>query len=373
MTEDTLKPQPYTQPVRATWNFSADTFLDACKEYPEHTKETMLSVLRWCIDPKHLIPRAEFAHRVGYDETTIYKFFLNKYLHPETKAPQVPPEKFVRAAMLFMAMERERFEGGETEFVMTPTAKKVWAFCDLARESRSMAMLYGPSHVGKTWAVEHYTQNNNHGRTVYCRMHAASGLGGMVRVIADACGISDRSNTADLIDRLKRAFTADSLLVLDEMHLLANTYRQGSFFACVEVIREIYDATHCGMVLIWTRIDSLKKHSQVELQQVWRRGVHKMPLPEYPTKGDVAAIAAHSGLEWPDKKAAVVIGKRSEVITEALRQVAKTEGLKAITERMRYGRKLASRAGDKLDWKHVVRAHLMIADQAAIQTGGWDE
>jgi DNA transposition AAA+ family ATPase len=370
--EDTIK-APFVQPARATWNFSTDAFLQACEWYPQETKETMLAARGWCIDHKHPVTRDEFARRVGYDQTTIYKFYFNKYLHPETKAPQLPPEKFLKAAQQFLALERERFEGGETEFVMTPTAKKVWGFCDLARESQSMALLFGPSHVGKTWAAEHYTQSHNHGRTIYARMHAASGLGGMVRLIASACGISDKSNTEDLIERIKRALTGDTLLVLDEMHLLANTYRTGSFFSCVEVIREIYDATHCGMVLIWTRIDTLKKHSQVELQQVWRRGVHKRPLPDYPTRGDVEAISTHAGLEWPDKAAAVQIGKRSEVILEMLRQVSKAEGLKAVTERIRYGRKLATRAGEKLDWRHVVRAHLMIVDQASVQTGGWDE
>lgn len=365
--------QPFQQPVRATWPFSADTFLEAASAYADDTQETMLAALRWCIDPAHPVTRAEFARRVNYDETTVYKFYTNKYTHPETKLPQPPPERFIKATRSFLKLERERWEGGETEFVLTPTAKGIWTFCDLARESRSMAILSGASHVGKTWAVERYTQRNNHGRTLYSRMHAANGLGGMVRLLAESCGISHKSNTADLIDRIKRGLTVDTLLILDEMHLLANTYRTGSFFACVEVIREIYDATHCGMVLIWTRIDSLKRHSQVELQQVWRRGVHKKLLPDAPTRGDVEAIAGASGLAWPDRLEAVTLGKRTEKVAEMLRQVSKAEGLKAVTERLRYGRKLASRANEKLEWRHVVDAHFRISDQAKPETTGWEE
>ena len=41
-------------------------------------------------------------------------------------------------------------------FVLTPTAKKIHTACDLARESHTVVFVWGPSHIGKTWAVEHY-------------------------------------------------------------------------------------------------------------------------------------------------------------------------------------------------------------------------
>ena len=361
------------QPVRATWNFSTDAFLEAAAGYSEEAREIMLACFRWCIDAKHPVPRAEFSRRVGYDDTTVYKFYSNKYRDPDNPEPKPPPERFLRSCREFLKLERERYLGGETAFVLTPTAKRVQVFCDLTRESRSMAMLYGASHVGKTWAVEQYTQENNHGRTIYVRMHAACGLGGMIRSLASACGISDKSNTSSLIERIKHGLTEDTLLILDEMHLLANTYRVNSFFACVEVIREIHDETHCGMVLIWTQIETLQRHSQRELQQVWRRGVHKLALPPMPTRGDVEAILQHVGLELPEPKDTVTVGRVTEHPAELLRQVAKNDGLKAITERIRYGRKFASRAGEKLGWPHIVKAHLTIAAQTQPdEKGGWE-
>lgn len=371
-TEKTETLTEFTQPVRATWPLSADAFLEAATSYSEETRDLMLSVFRWCIDPKHPVTRGEFARRVGYDETTVYKFFANRYLHPETKVPQLPPEKFLQGCREFLRLERERAEGGSTEFVLTPTAKRIETFFDLVRESSSMGVMWGPSHVGKTWTAEHYQQANNHGRTIYCRMHAASGLGGMVRTLAAACGISDRSNTADLVERIKRGLTQDTLVILDECHLLSNTYRMNSFFACVEVLREIYDATNCGMVLIWTRIDALKGHSQRELQQIWRRGVHKLALPNGPTRGDVSAILATHGLDLPPASESVTVGKVVESPAAMVRQVSQADGLKAVTERLRYGRKLASRAGEPLAWRHVVRAHLMIVAQGAAPDPGWD-
>lgn len=369
--EPVEKLEKMVQPVRATWPFSSDTLLENMATYTEDARELMLACFRWCIDPKHLVSRQEFARRVDYDETNVWKFFSGRYLHPETRAVQPPPEKFLRAARQFIKLERERFEGGKTLFVHTPTAKRITTFFDLVRESASMGIMSGPSHVGKTWAAEEYRQGNNHGRTIYVRMHAASGLGGMVRRIADCLGISDHANTAALIERIKRGLTGDTLLILDECHLLANTYRTNSFFACVEVIREIHDESGCGMVLIWTRIDSLKQASGRELQQVWRRGVHKLTLPPCPTRSDVAAILSASGLKFPEKGTRVEVGDTEDDPAAVLEQIAKAEGLKAVTERLRYARKLANKGDGVLTWTHFLKAHLMILKQADPGKSDW--
>ena len=370
---DTTGPEKeFVQPNRATWPYSADTLAETLAHYSAEARETMLACFRWCIDPKHPVSRQEFARRCNYDETTIWKLYAAKYLHPETRAVQPPPEKFLSAARNFLKLERDRFEGGATTFVMTPTARKIETFFDLVRESQSMGIMSGPSHVGKTWAAEHYQQGNNHGRTIYCRMHAASGLGGMVRRLAEALGISDHSNTAALVDRIKRALSVDTLMIIDECHLLANTYRTNSFFACVEVLREIYDESGCGMVLIWTRIDTLKGHSQRELQQVWRRGVHKLVLPPSPTRHDVSAILGATGLDFPERGYKVTVGKITDEPAEILKQVSQRDGLKAITERIRYARKLANKAGERLNWKHFTTAHLAIASQEQGADTGWD-
>jgi len=193
-----------------------------------------------------------------------------------------------------------------------------------------------------------------------------------LRAMAKAAGISAEAKPTDLIRRIKAATSANTLWILDEVHLLANTYRKGSFFACMEVIREIYDETQCGMALIFTMLDDLRAASQKELQQLWRRGVHKVPLPLMPTKGDIGAILAHHEMDFPDKKLEVTVKGVTESPYEILRQQAKNNGLKAITERLRYARKLADRDGAKaVTWAHFVEAHLIIEKQA-LQEGIWE-
>jgi len=382
-TPETLEaaPQPSVgNTVRASWNFSLDDIRTNTARYPRDSAELLIAAYLWCIDPRHPLAKPDFAERVGSSDNTLYKLYTGKYRHPDTNEQLPPSADLIRRVKEFLADERERFEIGEKDFVLTPTARKVITACHLAVESRTPVFIIGPSHIGKTWTLEfHYTPKHNHGRTVYCRMEAASGLGGMVRVIAKSLGISDKSNTADLIKRIKGALTKDMLLILDEVHLLANTYRKGSFFACMEVIREIYDVAKCGMVLSFTLLDDVRAAKQRELQQLWRRGVHKVFLPLMPTKEDLRLIFAHNGLAFPDRDFKVTVntrdanGKRLVIVEqpyEIIRQVAKDEALKAICERIRYARKLANKAGKKVDWNHFVEAHLLIQKESE-QEGEW--
>jgi len=357
--------------VRASWNFSADNFHANAARYSPEAKEALLALFRWCIDTRHPMAKPDAARRLGTSDSLLYKLYNGIYKSADGR-PMGPSADLVKNIQEFLKLELERYEAGETLFVLTPTAKKICTTCDLARESGTIIFMWGPPHIGKSWTLERwYTPRNNHARTIYVRMKAASGLGGMVRRIADALGISDKSNTADLIERIKRALGPNTLLILDECHLLAHTYRRGSFHVCMEVIREIHDETGCGMVLCWTILNDVKAASQKELQQLWRRGVHKVPLPMMPTKADLTAILEHNGLQFPARELEVTVGRISDRPYEVLRQVAKNEALKAITERLRYARKLANKADQKLSWYHFMDAHLRIAKQAE-QEGEWN-
>jgi DNA transposition AAA+ family ATPase len=267
-------------------------------------------------------------------------------------------------------------------FILTPTARKIHTACDLARESRTVVFLWGPSHIGKTWAAENYCHRRESALTsplnplpsLYARLPAASGLTGLIRALTAALDVS-ATRRAETIARIKDALAPGTLLILDECHLLAHTCRPGSFHNCMEVIRELHDETNCGLVLIFTLLDRVRAASQKELQQLWRRGVHKVQLAAMPTKADLAAILEHHGLKFPDRAHTIPIRAGRETLDERpyeiLRQLARDEALLAITERIRYARKLAARAGEKMDWPHFVDAHLRIAKNAEPE-GDWE-
>jgi DNA transposition AAA+ family ATPase len=350
--------------VRASWAFSLDAIRQDTAHFAPDEQEALIALFRWCIDPLHPMRRDEAARRLGYSPDMIYQLLTGKYRNPD-KTLKRPSAEFMKKLRDFLALEAHKFEAASSEFITTPTAKKIFTACDLARESHSPVILYSTSHLGKTWALKHYAAHNNHGKTFLAELDAASGLGGMVRTLATACGVSDaKQNTGSLIERIKRALTPNTVLIIDEVHLLKHTYRLNSFFACIEVIRRIYDFTHCGMVLSWTNLDNLKNASQGELIQIWRRGVHKVALANMPSKGDLTAILTHHGLEFPDKELNITVGKVVEQPYDILRQLAHRDGLKAITERLRYAQKLANKKSGHIAWENFVDAHLRIAKNA---------
>lgn len=358
--------------VRASWQFSLDDVRANISRYEPDAQQTLVNALLWCVDDRHPISKPEFARRIGASDNLLYKIFTGKYFD-EAGKPLGPSEKLIKSIQTFLNEERQRYKAADRAFVITPTAKFVWGSCDLARESHSPVELWGGSQIGKTWALRSYRENNNHGRTIMVELDAVSGLGGMVRALAAQLHISDKSNTADLIERIKRGLTPDTVLIVDEVHLLKNTYRKESYHACVETLRRIHDKTECGMVLSWTHFDDLKDFKDKELAQLWRRSVYRRACPLMPTIPDLTAIFKTFDLEFPAKDLSFKISGQelAEKPRDILRQLAKQDGLKVITERLRYARLIADKKGKKLDWSHFVDAHRMI-EKAAVPEKEWN-
>lgn len=359
-------PQLTGNTARATWNFSADALNVNTSHYSPEARELLRWCFHYCIDPRHPMRRDEFARHLGYSDNVIYKIYTGTYKHPSTGEQLDVPEKLVAALRSFKRIQQERSMLGGRGFVVTPTVSAIWETCDLCRESQTPGFLFGASRIGKTFALEQYTLRNNHGSTKYVRLGASSGLHGMLRLLAEAVGVSPKSEAKRLIDRIQKAITPNMLLILDEVHLLTYTYRREAFWACIEVLREIYDRTGCGMLMCMTNLgkDRVARERRTELEQMFRRGVHTLELGTMPRVEDLQAICTDSGLEWPSPKleaaAAGIIDKPYHII----RQLAREEGLTAIAERLRYARKLAAINHESLDWSHYVEAHYMILARA---------
>lgn len=350
--------------VAQSWRITLDQLQANLSHNSQEAIELFSWCYLWCIDEKNAVTLGEFANQVNSDKTVISRIVQGTYLTPDKARRMTISDRIMRAMQAFKSLAEERGKDVTTGFVMTPTAKRIWTACDLARESRSPVFIIGPSHIGKTWALAEYTRTHNHGSTLLFRMKVASGRRGMVMPLAERTGYSERTATEDMLSGFKNAMKKrpNTLLAFDEMHQLIYTARKESFFTCMETLREIYDECGNGMVfcatdLLLTRI----RDNRAELEQFFRRGVHKVVLPDQPQKGDVAAIAETLGLEFPEKGYTVKVRVgRSEVTDtpyDLLKQIGREEGLKAITERLRYAGRFAKKDGTKLDWTHFVRAH----------------
>src|SRR6185295_6836938 len=147
--------------IRSSWNFSLDKMRADISHFDPAAQETLIALFRWCIDDRHPMRRNEAARRIGCRENLLYQLYTGCYRDPETKTPRAPGEDLIKKIQDFLALESKRHEAGQTDFVITPTAKKIFNGCDLARESQSPVIMWGPSHIGKTWSLNYYRQNNN--------------------------------------------------------------------------------------------------------------------------------------------------------------------------------------------------------------------
>ena len=256
--------------IRASWNFSTSDVRVNMHHATADRKKVLIDCFLWAIDEKHPSSLNEFAEAVDYDITVVRRLYQGKYTDQKGTRYDIP-ERLAENAKQWLARQRKKFQGKD-EFVLTPTAKRIWTTLELARESKTVAFITGPSHIGKTWALENYSARNNHGASPFIRMKAASGLGGMIRRISETLGNASKGNTADLTDRIKKAVSPDMLLIFDELHLLMYTYRIGSFFACLEVIREIHDETGCGVALCGTQLllEKMQGGKHTEMEQLLR-------------------------------------------------------------------------------------------------------
>lgn len=361
--------------ARASWRVSSDHLHQNLRHCTPEKKELVHWAFMWCIDRNIFLD--DFAAQVGYDRKTIDKIITGAYRDPRTSELYDIPDKLADAIRRWRRDQQAAAQLGDIDFVVTPTVNRIWTGCDLARESHTPVFIYGASHLGKTWALEHYAVANNHGSTPMVRIPASSGLGGMVRAIAEQTGVSPNGNVADLVERIKRALTKNQVLILDEVHQLIYTYRKESFFACLEVLRSIYDHAKCGMVICTTNVfrARIEQERKAALEQLFRRGVHRVQLGNIVRVEDARLILAHHALDWPEKGLSFEFGEGANRIVEKpweiLRQLGKEEGLKAITERIRYARKFAAKERKRLDWKHFVMAHLTIASNAAEPADDW--
>ena len=363
--------------VRATWRFALDSVRSNIAYMAPEAKELLVWAFTWCIDSVHPIRFEEFCDRVGYNTNTVYKLYSGKYKHPDTGAVMEAPEKLLKAIRDFRRLEIQRAKMGRQRYVITPTSKRVYWAIEQARKSRRPVMIYGGSQLGKTEAFRQNCIEFNHGKTILVEIEAVNGLRGLLQAIAEKLGVSPNANTPDLISRIKKALTPDMVLILDEVHLLANVYRAGSFFACMEELRRIWDSVRFGLVLSYTDLGFAKaeRERKRELVQVFRRSIMNVNLGPEPTAGDVRAVTESYGLSWGERHDEIEIAKGvADTPFAAVKQLAQESGLTSILERIRLAHELA--ADDErteITWRDFLIAHFAIKGQADAPKSGWEK
>ncbi len=130
---------------------------------------------------------------------------------------------------------------------------------------------------------------------------------------------------------------------------------------CIEILREIYDVTGCGLVLCGTDVLSAeitRGKMAPMLSQMTRRGVSEVYLPSVPLPEDADAIAEAYGLP-PARGAAGDL--QNQILTH--------HGLGKLIKFLQAATRLAANQGKPMGWEHFLQAHDILV-KLSMRKGG---
>jgi len=287
----------------------------------------------------------ESAKQIGKDSTTLYRVWSGKY--------GASLDNICIDIVRYRKRAEERSTRVRLDFVETSTWRTIERVCNAALVSQTVACIWGDSQIGKTTCLEEYAKRNNHGQTKLVRMPASAGVQLFMKEMAKACFVSADSCFEKLRERVLHAIDDKTLVIIDELHQAFTSYQHGSAVKVFEVIREIYDRTHCGLVLVGTNVlrDELSIGRLAPiLEQLRRRGTIKVQLPARPPKVDLDRIAKRFGLPPAEGLAADVV-----------KDMILTSGLGMYIKFLQSATMLAAKDRKKPTWDHFVQAHDIIA------------
>lgn len=311
----------------------------ATAELPDEQR----SAIRWLHSyaTENNLSYSELATKVRYDESTLSRVFNGKYAGDLSAV--------CNEILALKKLEEDRATVHRTGFVKTSLATGIWKVCDAARIYQGIFGIKGDSQIGKTTALEKYTEENNHGSTIYVRMPEGGTLSYFMGELALKLRISPSLKESELRRRIITAFDDRMILIVDEAHqcLRADGAKRG--LRTIEFIREIHDRAKCGIVLAmteegWAAIDTGRYAKMLE--QLKRRCVSVRKLPARPSARDLDTFAASFGLTPAE-------GETLTIQTDVIHAHGLGKWLKTLSAASR----VASREKAKLGWVHVVKAY----------------
>ena len=281
---------------------------------------------RFCIEAKHRqMSLRQMAETLDVSATTMSRVLNGKY---EGDVAAVCD----RAASV-LRIWRDRGTFSRAVYVETSIAKKVKSACDFALTTQTPVILTGLSQMGKTTALQHYADTSD-ASVRLVRVSAATSLTEVIDGLCEAFGITIAVPNAAKKRNLFRTVNDRTLLMVDELHELVISTTKAQALRICEFFRELYDRTHCGLVLCGTdtlETDLLNGASRGWLDQIVQRSI-TVRLPRRITEADLKAVTAAYGLSGEPSEAAraALRGMRMNILCLLLasaRDVAAKKGL----------------------------------------------
>ena len=298
--------------------------------------------------------RARLGDKLTPSGNTIYQIFHGSYGAASWAG-------FLDCVLKFRSVVQEELKRKNIGFIETETARIIFNACRAAMNDGMPAFIYGASQLGKTTALLEFQRMHNHGRTKYLRLGSRWTKGRVVRELAAMLGNGVKATKMwALEDAIFGGLSKFNLLIIDEFHLAIETTNESAGKEIVEFLREIYDRTGCGLVLASTKVglEGLEGgKNRMLFDQLRRRGVVKVVLPDVPKVKDINAVARSFDLAVPT----------GELLTY-IKQLLKTRGLGVFIKYLQKSYALAKADRVELTWdvfRGVNDGYAKLADMKA--------
>ena len=314
----------------------------ALKQITEDQGKTLFWLHGYGIEKN--LSNSDLAKQLKVSDSTVSLLFSGKYGADDwtSMIARIEGLKMVEAE------EQKKLDNG---FVMTETASLIHEVCRAAMVDGMPAFIYGASQMGKTAALLEYQRQNNHGRTKYLRLGSRWTKSRLVRELAAACNIRNIGHRhtweleAGILDSLNRY----NLLIVDEFHMALETVSDTASKEMVEYIREVYDRTECGLVLCSTKVgleDLENGRNKMLFDQLRRRGILKVVLPDVPKVKDINLISRHFGMDIPTGAA-----------LRKIKELLKVRGLGVFMRYLQKTHALYGKGGAVVTWDNFFDVH----------------
>ena len=246
---------------------------------------------------KNNLSLPELSKATGISKATLSQVFSGKY-------PADDWSQIVARILSYRKQSDSLVLSADVGFIETTTAKLIFKCCKRAMYDNMPAFIFGASHLGKTRSLEEFVRRCNSPAIKYLRCRSGMSKTRLARLLGKTCNLRnlDKISSNDIIDGVVASLNHSSLLILDEFHMCLNTVKPDVSRQLVEFIREVYDLSHCGLVLCSTDVGLTSFEegpNKLSFDQLRRRGILKVVLADVPPVKDINEFCRAFGLSYP--------------------------------------------------------------------------
>jgi hypothetical protein len=294
-TDDTIA----TPPGRRGFGIAGDVVHRATANLPDDQRENIRWFAAHCRAKN--IGREEMSRLLKKPGGNDYYSYDSIYqvLTGRRTESGVSIDPLCNAIAAFRRVEGEREEQLVTGFIQTRLYDIIEARSMRCLLRKKIGWVFGDSQIGKSACGREIQRRHNHGQTIFVEVPTTANLGYFLGELANCLGIPPQQKHAELRRRILDSFDDRMLLIVDEGHRCFPRNGGIKGIAILDFLRELWNRRQCGILIMMTnegRDQLLKGPHKKALEQLWRRRLQPLQLPNVPFQDDLERFAMAYGL-----------------------------------------------------------------------------